>query len=407
MASLLRTDKTKIPYLVIKSNNKVNLCGFKFAAYKFVLTKTWIMTEQDILKALSNVQEPDLGKDLVTLNMVKDITIDGNDLSFTIVLTTPACPMKDMMANASTNAVKLLVNKEANVKVNFTSKTTSLREGGNNQLPGVKNIIAVVSGKGGVGKSTVSANLALALSAGGAKVGLMDADIYGPSVPIMFGVRGERPQMKDGGNGKGLIVPLEKYGIKLMSIGLLVDDKNAVVWRGPMASSAIRQFITDVEWGELDYLVIDMPPGTGDIHLTMVQTVPVTGVVVVTTPQAVALADAKKGIAMFGQTQIKVPIIGLVENMSWFTPAELPDNKYYLFGKDGGKNLAEEYELPFLGHIPLVQSIREGGDAGVPALVGSESLTKAAFMEFAAKTVRSIAMRNANFAPTSVVEIVE
>jgi ATP-binding protein involved in chromosome partitioning len=174
-----------------------------------------------------------------------------------------------------------------------------------------------------------------------------------------------------------------------------------------MASSAIRQFITDVEWGELDYLVIDMPPGTGDIHLTMVQTVPVTGVVVVTTPQAVALADAKKGIAMFGQTQIKVPIIGLVENMSWFTPAELPDNKYYLFGKDGGKNLAEEYELPFLGHIPLVQSIREGGDAGVPALVGSESLTKAAFMEFAAKTVRSIAMRNANFAPTSVVEIVE
>jgi len=200
---------------------------------------------------------------------------------------------------------------------------------------------------------------------------------------------------------------LEKFGIKLMSIGLLVDDKSAVVWRGPMASSAIRQFITDVEWGELDYLVIDMPPGTGDIHLTMVQTVPVTGVVVVTTPQAVALADAKKGIAMFGQTQIKVPIIGLVENMSWFTPAELPDSKYYLFGKDGGKNLAEEYDLPFLGHIPLVQSIREGGDAGIPALVGSESVTKQAFMEFAAKTVRSIALRNANFAPTSVVEIVE
>jgi ATP-binding protein involved in chromosome partitioning len=393
--------------LVIKRLNKVNLCGVKFAAYNFVLTKTWIMTEQDILKALSNVQEPDLGKDLVTLNMVKDIVIDGHNVSFTIVLTTPACPMKDMMANASTNAVKLLVNKEAIVQVNFTSNTTSLRQSGNNQLPGVKNIIAVVSGKGGVGKSTVSANLALALSAGGAKVGLMDADIYGPSVPIMFGVRGERPLMKDAGNGKGLIVPLEKFGIKLMSIGLLVDDKNAVVWRGPMVSSAIRQFITDVEWGELDYLVIDMPPGTGDIHLTMVQTVPVTGVVVVTTPQAVALADAKKGIAMFGQTQIKVPIIGLVENMSWFTPAELPDSKYYLFGKDGGKNLAEEYDLPFLGHIPLVQSIREGGDAGVPALVGSETITKQAFMDFAAKTVRSIALRNANFAPTSVVEIVE
>lgn len=365
------------------------------------------MTEQDILKALSNVQEPDLGKDLVTLNMVKDIVIDGNNVAFTIMLTTPACPMKDMMANASTNAIKLLVNKDANVKVNFTSNTTTSRADGQNQLPGVKNIIAVVSGKGGVGKSTVSANLALALAAGGAKVGLMDADIYGPSVPIMFGVRGERPLMKDAGNGKGVIVPLEKFGIKLMSIGLLVDDKNAVVWRGPMASSAIRQFITDVEWGELDYLVIDMPPGTGDIHLTMVQTVPVTGVVVVTTPQAVALADAKKGIAMFGQAQIKVPIIGLVENMAWFTPAELPNNKYYLFGKEGGKNLAEEYELPFLGQIPLVQSIREGGDAGVPALVGDDPVSKQAFMEFASNAVRSIAMRNAKLAPTAVVQMVE
>ena len=378
-----------------------------FASYFFALTKTWKMTEQQILQALSNVQEPDLGKDLVTLNMVKDITIDGHKVAFTLVLTTPACPMKDMMANACTNAIKLLVDKEAQVAVNFTAQTTSIRKDANNQLPGVKNIIAVVSGKGGVGKSTVSANLALALAAGGAKVGLMDADIYGPSVPIMFGVRGERPLMKDAGNGKGLIVPLEKYGIKLMSIGLLVDDKNAVVWRGPMASSAIRQFITDVEWGELDYLVIDMPPGTGDIHLTMVQTVPVTGVVVVTTPQAVALADAKKGIAMFGQAQVKVPIIGLVENMSWFTPAELPENKYYLFGKEGGKRLAEEYDLTFLGQIPLIQTIREGGDNGVPALVSQDAVTKNAFMDFASRTVRSIAMRNANVAPTKVVEIVE
>lgn len=365
------------------------------------------MTEQDILKALSNVQEPDLGKDLVTLNMVKDIAIDGNKVSFTIVLTTPACPMKDMMGNASTNAIKLLVNKDAEVSINFTANTSSARLDAGTALPGVKNIIAVVSGKGGVGKSTVSANLALALAAGGAKVGLMDADIYGPSVPIMFGVRGERPLMKDAGNGKGVIVPLEKHGIKLMSIGLLVDDKNAVVWRGPMASSAIRQFITDVEWGELDYLVVDMPPGTGDIHLTMVQTVPVTGVIVVTTPQAVALADAKKGIAMFGQAQVKVPIIGLVENMSWFTPAELPNNRYYLFGKDGGKHLADEYELPFLGQIPLVQSIREGGDKGVPALAGDEPISRQAFMEFASRAVRSIAMRNAKLAPTKVVEIVE
>ena len=305
------------------------------------------MTEAAILSALSNVQEPDLGKDLVTLNMVKDIQIKDKEVSFTIVLTTPACPMKDMMRTASENAVKLLVDKEAKVTVNFTSNTSSTRKDNQQVLSGVKNIIAVVSGKGGVGKSTVSANLALALAEGGASVGLMDADIYGPSVPIMFGVRGERPMMKEV-NGKGMIIPLEKYGIKLMSIGLLVDEKNAVVWRGPMASSAIRQFVTDVDWGELDYLVIDMPPGTGDIHLTLMQTVPVTGVIIVTTPQNVALADAKKGIAMFGQAQINVPIIGLVENMAYFTPAELPQNKYYLFGKDGGKNLAEEYDLPFL-----------------------------------------------------------
>jgi ATP-binding protein involved in chromosome partitioning len=222
----------------------------------------------------------------------------------------------------------------------------------------------------------------------------MDADIYGPSVPIMFGVRGARPMMKDI-DGKGFIVPLEKYGIKLMSIGLLVDEKNAVVWRGPMASSAIKQFVTEVDWGPLDYLVIDMPPGTGDIHLTLMQTVPVTGVVIVTTPQAVALADAKKGIAMFGQAQINVPIIGLAENMAYFTPEELPDNKYYLFGKEGGKKLAEEYDLSFLGQIPLVQSIREGGDEGVPAMVGNDEISKQAFRNITAQAVRNIAIRNA------------
>jgi ATP-binding protein involved in chromosome partitioning len=353
------------------------------------------MTTEKILEALSNVQEPDLGKDLVTLNMIKDIEINGNDVSFTVVLTTPACPMKDMIGNACMNAVKLLVNKQANVKVNFTSNTTTKRTDSGSVLPKVKNIIAVVSGKGGVGKSTVAANLALALSQGGAKVGLMDADIYGPSVPIMFGVRGERPMMMDVGGDKGMIVPLERFGIKLMSIGLLVDEKNAVVWRGPMASSAIRQFVTDVYWDELDYLVVDMPPGTGDIHLTLVQTVPVTGVVIVTTPQDVALADAKKGIAMFGQAQVNVPIIGLVENMSYFTPAELPENKYYIFGKEGGKRLAEEYDLPFLGQIPIVQSIREGGDIGIPIMVSDDVITKKAFEEFAAMTIRNIAMQNA------------
>jgi ATP-binding protein involved in chromosome partitioning len=361
------------------------------------------MTEEAILQALSNVQEPDLGKDLVTLNMVKDVKISGNDVSFTIVLTTPACPMKDMMRTASENAVKLLVNKEAKVQVNFTANTTSTRKENLQILSGVKNIIAVVSGKGGVGKSTVSANIALALAEGGASVGLMDADIYGPSVPIMFGVRGARPLMKDI-DGKGYIVPLEKYGIKLMSIGLLVDEKNAVVWRGPMASSAIKQFVTEVDWGPLDYLIIDMPPGTGDIHLTLMQTVPVTGVVIVTTPQAVALADAKKGIAMFGQAQINVPIIGLAENMAYFTPEELPNNKYYLFGKEGGKKLAEEYDLAFLGQIPLVQSIREGGDEGVPAMIGTDEISKQAFRNITAQAVRNIAIRNAGVPATQVIK---
>ena len=364
------------------------------------------MTSEDVLKALSNVQEPDLGKDLVTLNMIRDLKIDGNNVSFTIVLTTPACPMKEMMQNACINAIKLLVNKEAIVTVKFTSSTTTIRADKNTILPGVKNIIAIVSGKGGVGKSTVAANLALALAKGGAEVGLMDADIYGPSVPIMFGVRGERPMMTEK-DGKAVIVPLERYGIKLLSIGLLVDEKSAVVWRGPMVSSAIRQFITDVLWGDLDYLIIDMPPGTGDIHLTLMQTAPVTGVIVVSTPQDVALADAKKGIAMFSQAQLKVPIIGLVENMSYFIPAELPDNKYYIFGKDGGKRLAEEYDLPFLGQIPLVQSIREGGDIGIPIMISDDELSKKAFYEFAGNVARSTSMRNAHMRSEEVAEVVE
>lgn len=363
------------------------------------------MTKEQVLQALSNVQEPDLGKDLVTLNMIKDIKIDGNKVSFTIVLTTPACPMKDMMGRAATNAIELLVNKDAVVIVNFTSNTSSNRKDTKSVLPNVKNIIAVVSGKGGVGKSTVSANLALALAQNGAKVGLMDADIYGPSVPIMFGVRGERPKMTEV-NGKAMIVPMEKYGIKFMSIGLLVNEKDAIVWRGPMASSAIRQFVTDVLWEELDYLVIDMPPGTGDIHLTLVQTVPVTGAIVVTTPQDIALADAKKAVAMFGQAQIKVPIIGLVENMAYFTPAELPNNKYYIFGKDGGKRLADEFDMNFLGQIPIVQSIREGGDNGKPVMAGDEAITKKAFEDFTAAAVRSIAMRNAEIPATQLLEIV-
>ncbi len=363
------------------------------------------MKEEDIVNALKTVQEPDLKKDLISLNMVKDITINNNAISFTIVLTTPACPLKDKIKNDCIEAI-LAVNKDAEVQINFTSNTTSLRTDKKDILKGVKNIIAIISGKGGVGKSTVASNLALAIAESGAKVGLMDADIYGPSIHIMFGVRGERPLMRNV-DGKGMIVPLERYGIKLMSIGLLVDEKQAVVWRGPMVSSAIRQFVSDVDWGDLDYLIIDMPPGTGDIHLTIVQTVPVTGVIVVTTPQLVALADAKKGIAMFNQAGLKVPVIGLVENMSYFTPAELPDNKYYIFGKQGGQNLASEFDIPFLGEIPLIQSIREGGDIGIPAMISDDQISKKAFMEFSDNAVRGIAMRNAQLPETKVAEILE
>jgi ATP-binding protein involved in chromosome partitioning len=257
-----------------------------------------------------------------------------------------------------------------------------------------------------VGKSTVASNLALALAADGASVGLMDADIYGPSLPIMFGVRGERPMMKTV-EGKGMILPLVKYGIKLMSIGFLIDEKNAVVWRGPMASSAIKQFVSEVFWDDLDYLVIDMPPGTGDIHLTIMQSVSVTGVIVVSTPQDVALADAKKAIAMFAQAQLKAPIIGLVENMSYFVGEETPSRKYYIFGKDGGKRLAEEYNIPFLGQIPLIQSIREGGDEGKPVMIGEDTVSKKAFQDFTGNAVRSIAMINANINVAKRAELVD
>ncbi|MEO7316394.1 MAG: Mrp/NBP35 family ATP-binding protein [Ginsengibacter sp.] len=363
------------------------------------------MKEKELLSALSTVEEPDLKNDLVSLNMITGIKIDGNNITFTIILTTPACPLKEKMRNDCEKAIHL-INPDAVVTVNWSSRTTSLRTDKNDVLKGVKNIIAVVSGKGGVGKSTIASNLSLALAESGAKVGLMDADIYGPSVHIMFGVRGERPQMRDV-DGKGKIIPIERYGMKLMSIGLLVDEKQAVVWRGPMVSSAIKQFVTDVDWGDLDYLIIDMPPGTGDIHLTIVQTVPVTGVIVVTTPQLVALADAKKGIAMFNQPGLKVPVIGLVENMSYFTPAELPDNKYYIFGKEGGRRLAEEFDIPFLGEIPLVQTIREGGDIGVPVMIGDDEISKKAFMEFADNAIRGISMKNALLPSEEVSETLE
>lgn len=363
------------------------------------------MSVENILEALSTVQEPDLGKDLVTLNMVSNLLSEGNQVSFTVTLTTPACPLKDRIKNDCIRAI-LAMNPEAIVQVNFTSRINSNRKDTAAVLPNVKNIIAVVSGKGGVGKSTVASNFALSLAADGARVGLMDADIYGPSMPIMFGVRGQRPLMKNV-NGKGMILPLEKYGIRIMSIGLLIDEKDAVVWRGPMVSSAIKQFISEVLWDELDYLVVDMPPGTGDIHLTLMQSVPVTGVIVVSTPQDVALADAKKAIAMFAQAQLKAPIIGLVENMSYFIPEESPQHKYYIFGREGGKKLAEEYDIPFLGQIPLIQRIREGGDEGKPVVLGNDEAARRAFSEFAGNAARSIAMINANVSPQRRAEVVQ
>jgi ATP-binding protein involved in chromosome partitioning len=356
----------------------------------------------DILKALSTVHDPDLKKDLVTLNMVKDIVITEGKVSFTVVLTTPACPLKEKIRNDCEDAVRKEVGKSMEIDIRMTSSVTSLRDNAP-LLTGVKNIIAIASGKGGVGKSTVTTNLAVALAQSGAKVGLIDADIFGPSIPLMFNCEKEQPEVK-AVNGKNIIVPLEQYGVKLISIGFLTPPESAVVWRGPMASSALKQFITDADWGELDYLLIDLPPGTSDIHLTLVQTVPVTGAVIVTTPQKVALADAMKGLSMFKQPQINVPVLGVVENMAYFTPEELPDNKYFIFGNGGGKTLADKFDVPLLGQIPLVQSIRESGDSGLPAVL-KEGITATAFRDLAENLARQVAIRNATFTTTKKVEL--
>ena len=360
------------------------------------------LSAEAILKTLSKVQDPDLKKDLVTLGMIQKIKIEGNKVNFNVVLTTPACPLKEVIKNNCLEELENDFGKEVEWDIFMTSQVTTVRDAAP-VLPNVKNIIAIASGKGGVGKSTTSVNLAVALAELGAKVGLIDADISGPSVPTMFNVEGEQPSVKKVGD-KNIIVPITQYGVKLMSIGFLTPADSAVVWRGPMASSALRQFISDVEWGELDYLLIDLPPGTSDIHLTMVQTVPVTGAVIVTTPQKIALADANKGLSMFRQPQINVPVLGVVENMAYFTPEELPDNKYYLFGKEGGKRLAEKYGVPLLGEIPIVQSIRESGDTGYPAVM-KNGLTKDAYMNLAETIARQIAIRNASESKTEVVEI--
>ncbi len=359
------------------------------------------LSTENVLFALSKVIDPDLKKDLVSLGMIKNLSVNGQKVSFTINLTTPACPFKDSLKRACIKAVKENVDAGAEVEVDFEARTITRKTTEDNLLPGVKNIIAIASGKGGVGKSTVAANLALSLAASGAKVGLVDADIYGPSVPIMFdAVDKELTSIEE--DGKTKVVPLEQYGISIMSIGFFVDASRALIWRGPMASGALKQLFTEVKWGELDYMLIDLPPGTGDIHLSLVQTLKLTGAVVISTPQEVALADARKAVAMFENDKVGVKIIGLVENMSWFTPAELPQNRYYLFGKGGCKNLAAEMNIPFLGEIPIVQSVCQSGDSGKPAVLHHDSIAKPYFDAIAGKLASEVSILNAAIENSSV-----
>ena len=361
-----------------------------------------------ILDTLTHVRYPGTGKDIVSSGMIKDdIHIEGNKISFSIIFEKPNDPFAKSVVKAAEQAILTYIGDDIDIKGNITiemkeapkPKPVSI-------LPEVKNIIAVFFGKGGVGKSTVSSNLAIALANEGYKVGILDADIHGPSLPKMFGVEDARPYMEEH-EGKQYILPIEKYGVKMLSIGFFVDPNNALVWRGSMASNALKQLITDAMWGELDYFVLDLPPGTSDIHLTLVQTLGITGSVIVTTPQDVALADARKGANMFTNDKVNVPVLGLIENMSWFTPAELPENKYYIFGKDGGKRLAEELNVPLLGQIPIVQSIREQGDAGRPVACDPESITGLAFKRLANMLAERTDERNQNFEKTKKVEIIK
>lgn len=355
-----------------------------------------------IKEALGTVRYPGTGKDILAMDMLEDdIRIDGNSVSFSLIFEKPTDPfMKSILKSAET-AIKLKAGED--VKVDIKVKTRQApRPADPELLPGVKNIIAVASGKGGVGKSTVAANLAVALAGLGYKVGLLDADIFGPSMPKMFKVEDARPVAESIG-GRDLIVPVEQYGIKLLSIGFFVDPEQAVLWRGAMASNALKQLIADANWGDLDYFVIDMPPGTSDIHLTLVQTLGITGAVVVSTPQEVALADARKGIDMFKNEKVNVPVLGLVENMAWFTPAELPQNKYYLFGKGGCARLAMDMHVPLLGQIPIVQSICEGGDNGVPVALEPDTIVGQAFRELAQAVAIATDARNHQLPPTAAV----
>ena len=355
-----------------------------------------------ILDALKNVRYPGTGKNLVESDMVADdIRIDGMTVSLSLVFDKPTDPFIKSVVKAAETAIKTFASENAEPHIAVVSRTVAPKV--EKLLPGVKNIIGVSSGKGGVGKSTVASNLAVALAQKGYKVGLLDADIFGPSIPKMFGVEDE-PVYMDEVDGRHLIAPVEKYGVKLLSIGFLVDKDNAVLWRGGMASNALKQLISDANWGDLDYFVIDMPPGTSDIHLTLVQTLAITGAIVVSTPQEVALADARKGISMFRSDKVNVPVLGIVENMAWFTPANHPDEKYFIFGNGGGKRLAEAIHTQLLAQIPLVAGICDAGDDGRPAVLNN-TVSAAAFASLADKAVEAIEKRNQELPPTHKVEL--
>lgn len=359
-----------------------------------------------VKEALSHVRYPGTGKSVIEENLMgDDLRIDGNKVSFSLVFPKEKDPFAASLVKACEQAILTYVGPDTEIKGNISTVFKQVAKADpENPLPGVKNIIAVSSGKGGVGKSTVAANLAVALANAGYKVGLLDADIFGPSVPKMFGIEDARPSLEVV-DGRELIQPAERYGVKILSIGFFVNTKDAVLWRGGMASNALRQLICEANWGDLDYFVLDLPPGTSDIHLTLVQTLGITGAVVVSTPQAVALADARKGISMFQSDKINVPILGLVENMAWFTPAELPENKYYIFGKEGCKKLAEELNVKLLGQIPIVQSICEGGDAGTPVACNPDSITGMAFASLAENVVEQLEIRNQTMEKTQRVHV--
>lgn len=357
-----------------------------------------------IKEALSTVRYPGTGKDIISMDMLEDdIRIAGNTVSFSLIFEKPSDPFIKSIVKSAEAAIKLKAEEDVQVTINVKARQAARPEVGK-LLPGVKNVIAVASGKGGVGKSTIAANLAVALAKAGYKVGLLDADIFGPSMPKMFNMEEARPYAENI-DGRDLIIPIEQYGLKLLSIGFFVESDQAVLWRGAMASNALKQLIADAHWGDLDYFVLDMPPGTSDIHLTLVQTLGITGAVVVSTPQQVALADARKGIDMFTNDKVNVPVLGLVENMAWFTPAELPENKYYLFGKEGCKRLAEEMNVPLLGQIPIVQSICEGGDNGKPVALDENSIVGKAFQDLAKAVVEATERRNSEKPATEAVKM--